>query len=66
MNSDNVINGSFTAKINNLEFETTYHVRAFAIDTENKTWYGKDISFTTDRMTADYSSIDYSGTDYNI
>lgn len=65
-NSDNVINGSFTAKINNLEFETTYHVRSFAIDTENKTWYGNDISFTTDRMTPDYSALDYSGTDYNI
>lgn len=65
-NSDNVINGSFTAKINNLEFETTYHVRSFAIDTENKTWYGNDISFTTERMTPDYSGVDYSGNDYNI
>ena len=37
-----------------------------SIDNENKTWYGNDISFTTDRMTADYSSLDYSGNDYNI
>ncbi len=65
-NSDNVINGLFTAKINNLEYNTTYHVRSFAIDTENKTWYGNDINFTTDRMTPDYSGVDYSGNDYNI
>ena len=63
-NNDNVINGSFTARINNLDYSTTYHVRSFAIDTEGKTWYGNNITFTTDRMTPDYDGADYDGADY--
>ncbi len=51
--SDNVIDngaasatGAFTASMTGLSAETTYHVRAFATNTQG-TSYGADVSFTT-------------------
>ena len=38
--------GAFTAKINGLEANTTYHVRAYAAN-EAGTAYGQDVEFTT-------------------
>ena len=49
--------GNFTSDITNLEPNTTYYVKAYAINSEG-TGYGNSISFTTNELISESSFID--------
>ena len=44
--------GTFTSSITGLNSGTTYHVRAYATNSDSLTGYGRDLTFTTSAVTA--------------
>lgn len=56
--------GEFTSQLNGLTPETTYYVRAYAIN-ENETAYGNQQTFTTKASTSEYPLISADPTDFS-
>ncbi len=61
--SDGNGTGPFTSELTNLDPETTYHVRAYATNTEG-TAYGNEEEFTT--LTPVNTLTDYDGNEYQV
>ena len=60
--SEGTGSGSFTSNMSGLAENTTYHIRAYAINSKG-TAYGNDVTFTTNASVATVSDID--GNSYN-